>query len=90
MQLINKSLNFLSAVKGKEYLLYHDACTLPSSSGSPVVVAETLHTQGATTDGLAVIALHSMASSKKQTNIAIILTPLAEMLEQCASTHCMH
>ena len=55
-----------------------------------MVVAEKLQTQRGTANGLAVIALHTRASDKKPTNIATILTPLVEMLGQCASARCMH
>ena len=75
---------FFATVKRNPFLLYHDADTEESSSGSPVVVAEILHKDvdgnDDPTTGLAVIAIHTQDSSKRQSNIATLLTPLIKML----------
>lgn len=57
----------------------HDADTEPGSSGSPVVVAERLHTPDGSRNGLAIIAVHTEAG-EKQSNVATLLTPLLELL----------
>ena len=70
---------FLAAVGRNSYLLYHDVDTKKGSSGSPVVVAESLQKPDGPQNGLAVIALHT-AAANRQSNIATLLTPLIDML----------
>ena len=72
---------FLATVGRNPYLLYHDVDTKKGSSGSPVVVAESLQKPDGPRNGLAVIALHTEAATgRKQSNIATLLTPLIDML----------
>ena len=83
-QVLHKAtVYFFATEPTNPYLLDHDADTEPSSSGSPVVVAEELHRNGNDdpTTELAVIAVHTQDSSKRPSNIATLLTPLVNMLK---------
>ena len=83
--LYQATVYFFATERRNPFLLYHDADTDESSSGSPVIVAEILHRDGidgpTEFNGLAVIAVHTQNSSKRQSNIATLLTPLVKKLE---------